>query len=100
MMNLVKVQGIIHVKMKNSTILEAALTTEKAIRLLETENSVTFIVDRRASKNEIKREVERVFNVKVERVNTMITTKGKKKAIVKLTKEYKAMDVATKLGVL
>jgi len=86
--------------MKNSTILEAALTTEKAIRLLETENSVTFIVDRRASKNEIKREVERVFNVKVERVNTMITHKGKKKAIVKLTKEYKAMDVATKLGVL
>ncbi|MCD6589810.1 50S ribosomal protein L23 [Candidatus Woesearchaeota archaeon] len=86
--------------MKNSTILEAALTTEKAIRLLETENSVTFIVDRRASKNEIKREVERIFNVKVERVNTMITPKGKKKAIVKLTKEYKAMDVATKLGVL
>ena len=86
--------------MKNSTILEAALTTEKAIRLLETENSVTFIVDRRASKNEIKREVERVFNVKVERVNTMITHKGKKKAIVKLTKEYKAMDIATKLGVL
>ena len=61
---------------------------------------MTFIVDRRASKNEIKREVERIFNVKVERVNTMITPKGKKKAIVKLTKEYKAMDVATKLGVL
>ncbi len=78
----------------------AALTTEKAIRLLEQENSITFIVDRRLSKKEIKELVEKEFNVKIDRINTLITPQGKKKAIVKLNKEFKAMDVATKLGVL
>ena len=81
-------------------ILQAALTTEKAIRLLELNNSIVFLVDRRAKKQEIKKEVEELFNVKVEKVNTLITPRGKKKAIVKLAKDYRAMDIATKLGVL
>jgi large subunit ribosomal protein L23 len=41
-----------------------------------------------------------MFNVKVEKVNTMITREGKKKAIIKLKPEYSAADIAVKLGIL
>ncbi len=85
---------------KHYSGIESALTTEKSIRLLETENSIVFIVDRKLTKPEIKKRIEEMFNVKVVKVNTMITPQGKKKAIVKLHKDYKAMDIATKLGLI
>ena len=74
--------------------------SEKVLKLIEGENKIVFIVDRRANKHKIKRAVELLFDVKVEKVNTMITPKGEKKAIVKLAPEYKASDLATKLGLL
>ncbi|HIP66339.1 MAG TPA: 50S ribosomal protein L23 [Pyrodictium sp.] len=76
------------------------LQTEKAIRLIEQNNTLTFIVDRRATKKQIKEAVEKLFNVKVEKVNTLITPRGEKKAYVKLAKEYSAAEVAAKLGIL
>ncbi|NAZ32443.1 MAG: 50S ribosomal protein L23 [Acidilobus sp.] len=74
--------------------------SEKALRLLEELNTLTFIVRRDANKHEIKRAVERLYGVKVEKVNTLITPQGEKKAYVKLSKEYKASDLAAKLGLL
>jgi len=76
------------------------LQTEKAIRLIEQNNTLTFIVDRRANKKQIKEAIEKLFNVKVEKVNTLITPRGEKKAYVKLAKEYSAAEVAAKLGIL
>ena len=81
-------------------IIKEVLATEKAIRLIESQNTLTLIVDIKATKPEIKKAVENLFNVKVEKVNTLITPKGEKKAYVKLKKEYKASDVAHKLGIL
>ena len=74
------------------------LVTEKAVSLVEKENKLTFIVDRRATKQDIKRAVEEMFNVKVEKVNILITMKGEKKAYVKLKPEYNASEVAARLG--
>ena len=74
--------------------------SEKSIAKIENENTLTFLVDRRASKPEIKRAVEEIFGVKVEKVNTLITPRGYKKAYVKLRSEYKASDIATRLGIL
>ena len=76
------------------------LISEKAVSLIHTRNTLTFIVARDATKQQIKHEVERLFNVKVERVNTLITPDGRKKAYVKLAKEYSAADIATQLGVI
>ncbi len=81
-------------------ILIRPLHTEKAINLIEKENTITFIVDRRATKNDIKRAVEILFNVKVEKVRTLITPRGEKKAYVKLKPEYKASEIATYLGLI
>ncbi len=78
-------------------ILSYAYLTEKAIGLVERENKLVFIVDRRANKNQIKSAVEKAFEVKVDKVNTQING-GEKKAYVKLRPEYKAIDVAVKLG--
>ncbi|QOJ78394.1 50S ribosomal protein L23 [Infirmifilum lucidum] len=74
--------------------------TEKTLRLIEEANTLTFIVDRRATKKQIKEEVERMFNVKVEKVRTLNTTDGNKKAYVRLAKEYSASDIATRMGVV
>ena len=48
----------------------------------------------------IKWAVEQLFNVKVVKINTLITPRGEKKAYVKLAPEHRASDVATKLGIL
>jgi large subunit ribosomal protein L23 len=73
--------------------------TEKTTLLMEKENKLTFIVDKRATKNEIKKAVEELYGVKVVKVNTLITPEGEKKAYVKLAPEYKAEEVASRLGV-
>ena len=56
-------------------ILLAPVVSEKSYGLLD-EGKYTFIVDPRANKTEIKIAVERVFNVKVDSVNTL-NRKGK-----------------------
>jgi len=76
------------------------LMTEVTSRLIETENKLTFIVNIKARKEDIKRAVEELYEVKVEKVNVVITPKGQKKAFVKLSPEYKASDIAIKLGIL
>jgi len=74
--------------------------TEVTSRLLETENKLVFIVSIAATKADIKRAVEELYEVEVKSVNTAITPKSEKKAFVKLHPNYKAVDVAIKLGIL
>ncbi len=81
-------------------VLIKPLQTEKAIRLIEEHNTLTFIVDRKATKHDIKRAVEKLFDVKVAKVNTLITPRGEKKAYVKLAEGYSAAEVAARLGIL
>ncbi len=68
--------------------------------LVDNSNVIVFIVDLNSNKREIKREFEEVFDVKIAKVNTEITPEAKKKAYIKLEKEYNAADVAVKLGVV
>ena len=81
-------------------IIKHPIQTEKAVRLMESDNKLTLIVDLKAKKQEIKKAVEELFQVKVVKVNTLITIDGEKKAYVKLSKETPAIDVATKLGLM
>ncbi len=74
--------------------------SEKASNLMDRENVITLIVDRRASKHDVKRVFEDLFQVKVEKVRTLITSRGEKKAYVKLAPGFNARDVATRLGVV
>jgi len=74
--------------------------TEVTSRILETENKLVFVVNNKATKKDIKRAVENLYDVVVEKVNVTITSKGEKKAFVKLHPDYKAVDVAIKLGIV
>jgi len=76
------------------------LMTEVTSRILETENKLVFVVSMAATKADIKRAVEELYEVAVKKVNVTITPKGEKKAFVKLHPDYKAVDVAIKLGIL
>lgn len=75
------------------------LVTEKAIMKIEAENVITFQMGKEGKKAEIKKEIEDLFSVKVDKIRTLI--RGNKKYIyVKLKKEFPAIDVATKLGMI
>ena len=76
------------------------VATEKAINLISKKNTLTFIVDKDMSKQQIKKDVEEYYSVKVAGVNVLHTFQGKKKAMIRLTKESNAMDVASKLKII
>lgn len=86
--------------MKTSEIIKRIVVTQDAVSLIEKENKITFIVDVKACKKDIKRAVEELYNVKVVKVNTLITPLGEKKAFVKLSPETPASELAIKLGIL
>ncbi|UCH37684.1 MAG: 50S ribosomal protein L23 [Candidatus Bathyarchaeota archaeon] len=82
-----------------SNVIQYPLITEDVVNLIEEENKITFIVNMKADKKTIKRAVEELYEIKVDKVNTLITSKGLKKAFVKLAPENKASDLAIKLGI-
>ncbi len=82
-----------------SRIIVGVHRTEKVVNMMTKENKIAFIVSEGANKAQIKEAVEYLFGVKVESVNTLITPQGKK-AYVKLKPEFKAIDLANKLGVM
>ncbi|MFX0038425.1 MAG: 50S ribosomal protein L23 [Promethearchaeota archaeon] len=80
-------------------IIKRPLITEKTFDLIEKENKLVFLVNRKANKNQIKKAIEKLHNVKVIKINTMITPEGEKKAFVKLHPEFSAQDIAIDLGI-
>lgn len=86
--------------MEIHNVLRHPLSTEKSIRLMETENKLVFIVERKSKKDEIRKAFEAMFNIKPVNICTIINSKGKKKAFIKLPEEHPAIDVATQLGIM
>jgi len=75
------------------------IATEKTVKLIELENTLVFEVDRRKNKKEIKEAFEKMFDVKVEKIRTLIR-ENKKFAYIKLDKKNPAIDLATKLKIM
>ena len=85
--------------MDQNQVIKYPVSTEKGIKLMETENKLIFVVDKKSTKADIKKAVESMFNVKVESVNTYIN-QDKKRAYVKIEKDSPAINVATKMGLM
>jgi large subunit ribosomal protein L23 len=85
--------------MENHEVINHLISTEKEIRLMESENKLLFSVSKRAKKQDIKKAIESLFNVKVTKVNTLLKG-GKKRAYVRLSAETPAIDVATQMGMM
>ena len=80
-------------------IVKYPLTTEKSIRLMESQNKLIFVVDIDADKDIIKKAIESMFKAKVDSVRTYIS-RGEKRAYIKFAEESPAIDIATQLGLM
>ncbi|XP_037789560.1 60S ribosomal protein L23a-like [Penaeus monodon] len=87
-------------KMDCFKIIQYPLTTESAMKLIEDNNTLVFIVHRMANKNHIKAAVKKLYEIDAVRVNTLHRPDGLKKAYVKLAPDYDALDVANKIGII
>lgn len=86
--------------MEIDSVIKRPSATEKSIRMMESENKLIFVVQLRATKDEIKKALEKTFKVKVTKVTTHITSQGEKKAFVTFSPETPAIDIATQLGLM
>ena len=84
--------------MELNKIIRRPVITEAVYDLIENENKIVFEVSKESNKYLIKAAVEELYNVKVEKVNTLISPLGMKRAICKLLPEYSASDLATELN--
>merc|ERR1711981_1282837 len=82
------------------SIVRFPLTTESAMKKIEENNTLVFIVDPKANKYQIKAAVKKLYEIDVAKVNTLIRPTGDKKAYVKLAPDYDALDVANKIGII
>lgn len=80
-------------------VLLCPITTEKAVKAIETENKMSFVVDRRATKAQVSQTLKEMFKAKVAKINTHIKN-NKKIAIVKFKAETPAIDIAIKFGIM
>ena len=73
--------------------------TEKTIGFLD-KSKLQVICDIRSNKKDIKKDIEKLYGYKVLSINTMMTSKGKKKAIITFENKDAANEISTKLGII
>mmetsp|Transcript_10017 Transcript_10017/g.26598 ORF Transcript_10017/g.26598 Transcript_10017/m.26598 type:complete len:146 (-) Transcript_10017:41-478(-) len=81
-------------------IIKFPLTTESAMKKVEDDNTLVFIVNITANKRQIKNAMKSLYDVDVQKVNTLIRPDGQKKAYVRLTADQDATDLANQLGMI
>ena len=70
------------------------------MKKIEDNNTLVFIVDVLANKRQIKEAVKNMYDIQCQKVNTLIRPDGQKKAYVRLTQDYDALDVANRIGII
>lgn len=81
-------------------IIKCPYVPEKVTGMIDRDNTIEFIVDLKATKTQIKKEIEELYDVEVIAIRTMITPRGEKKAVVRLAGDKTANELATRLGLL
>lgn len=79
-------------------VLLKPFVTEKTMLQIERENKIWFIIQDKATRDEVKRAVEEISGMKISSVNILRDKEGKK-AIVKISADFSAEELATKLGI-
>lgn len=80
--------------------LKYPFVTEKAMVLLENQSKLQFLVAREATKDDVRREIEKSFGQKVKSVRTLMNTHGQKKAIVSFENDKAAEEILSRLGIM
>ncbi|KAJ3120811.1 60S ribosomal protein L25 [Physocladia obscura] len=79
-------------------VVKFPLNTESAMKKIEEDNTLVFIVDVRSNKRQIKDSVKRLYDVDAIKINTLVRPDGKKKAYVTLDAGVEALEVANRIG--
>ena len=87
-------------RLDHFAIIKYPLTTESAMKKIEDNNTLVFIVNIRANKPMIQKAVKKMYDVEAEKVNTLIRPDGEKKAYVRLKADHDALDVANRIGII
>ncbi|KAM3963386.1 LOW QUALITY PROTEIN: ribosomal protein L23A [Aphomia sociella] len=87
-------------RMDAYNIIKFPLTSEAAMKKIEDNNTLVFIVHTSSNKHHIKAAVKKLYDINVAKVNTLIRPDGKKKAYVRLARDHDALDVANKIGII
>jgi large subunit ribosomal protein L23Ae len=82
------------------SVIKHPLTTESAMKRIEDNNTLVFLVDIKSTKRHIKNAVKKLYDIEVLKVNTLIRPDGQKKAYVRLAPDFDALDVANKIGII
>lgn len=86
--------------MDNFKVVKHPYTTESAMKKIEDNNTLVFLVDTKANKNHIRQAVKKLYDIDAFKVNTLIRPDGQKKAYVRLAADFDALDVANKIGLI
>lgn len=70
------------------------------MKKIEDNNTLVFIVDITSNKRQIKAAVKDLYDIQALKVNTLVRPDGQKKAFVRLTQDYDALDVANRIGII
>jgi len=81
-------------------VIKFPISTEKAIRQIEFNNKLAFVVHPRSTKADVKKAVETLFKVSVLKVNIQNSIHGQKRAYVTLGADSLASDVSADLGLI
>jgi large subunit ribosomal protein L23 len=81
-------------------VLRHPYVTEKAMMTLEKENKLQFLVEKNATKKQIKNEIEKTFAQEVRGISTVMTMHGEKKAIISFANEKAAEEILSRLGIM
>ncbi|OTA80165.1 hypothetical protein M434DRAFT_401878 [Hypoxylon sp. CO27-5] len=77
------------------------LNTESAMKKIEENNTLVFIVDPKSNKAQIKQALKKLYDIDTVKINTLIRPNGTKKAYARLTADVDALDIAaTKLALV
>lgn len=79
-------------------VLIAPIDSETSMKKVEDDNTLVFQVSLKANKYQIKKAIKELYDVEAAKVNTLIRPNGTKKAYIRLTSDYEALDVAAKIG--
>eukprot|EP01134_Creolimax_fragrantissima_P002576 CFRG2576T1 len=82
------------------SVIKCPLNTESAMKKIEENNTLVFLVNKLANKPQIKLAVKQMYDIDAARVNTLIRPDGQKKAYVKISQDSDALELANKIGII
>jgi large subunit ribosomal protein L23Ae len=82
------------------SIIKCPMATESAMKKIEDDNTLVFLVDVKANKRTIRDALKRLYDIDALKINTLIRPDGQKKAYVRLQADIEAAEVASRIGIM